>query len=122
MKGKTIKLAIDTGAYALGAVPPETRVVIEAGYLFGGGGSAVINEALTKADDSGNRAVLERIAERVVVSWSVSESLDRKAVAAFLVALYDEAPDAALAIAKALADKSRFALPQLVDAEALGEG
>jgi hypothetical protein len=123
-KSKTIRLAIDTGAYQLGPVPPDTRVVIEAGYLFAGGARALINEALLKQDDgaASNRAVLERIAERVVVAWSVSETLDRAAVAQFLLALYEEHADAALAFSKALADKTRFALPSLVDAEALGEG
>lgn len=131
MKGKTIKLAIDTGAYDLGPVPPATRVTIEAGCLRGKEMRARLREALieNKDNDARNRATMERIAEHAVVSWSLApspagfpEQLDRAAVAAFLIALYDAHEEAALALTMALTDAKRFGLPVLVDPEALGEG
>lgn len=122
-KGKTIKLAIDTGAYQLGAVPPETRVTIEAGWLFSKEARAPLDEAFKLEDpDAKNRAALERIARHVVVSWSVAQELDRDAVSAFLIALYEEEPLAAAQIINRLADRDRFARPSLVDPEDLGEG
>lgn len=130
-KGKTIKLAIDTGAFQLGAVPPDTRVTIEAGCLRAKETRARLREALVENQDhdARNRATMERIAEHAVVSWSLDpvpdgfpEQLDRAAVAAFLVALYDAHEDAALALTVALTDAKRFGLPVLVDPEALGKG
>lgn len=119
---KTITLTIDTGAFQLGPVPEDTRVTLECRYLWAKECRAPLTEAFEIKDvDERNRAALERIAQHVVVSWSVSSELDRAAVSAFLFALLDEAPDAALRIIERLADRKRFAVPVLVDAEELGK-
>lgn len=121
MPSKTIKITIDTGAYEIGPVPPDTKVVLEAGYLFSKEGRAPVQEALlVEGTDGRNRAALSRVAQHVIVSWSVGE-LDRVAIEAFLLALYDEDPTTASQILERLADRKRFGRPALVDAEALGE-
>ena len=122
MSSKTIKITIDTGAYELGPVPQDTVVVLECGYLFSKEGRAPLDEAFKVEDtDARNRAALERIAEHVVTSWSVDSGPDRAAVAAFLLALYDEDPLTASQIIERLADRKRFGRPSLVDADELGK-
>ena len=122
MPSKTIKITINTGAYQIGPVSPDTKVILEAGYLFSKEGRAPIDEAFKVEDTDGrNRAALSRIAQHVIVSWSVGET-DRAAIEQFLLALYDEDPLTASQIIERLADRKRFGRPSLVDAEALGEG
>lgn len=122
MAKKTITLTIDTGAYDLGPVPPDTRVTLEARYLWAKECRSPLSAAFELADiDARNRVALERIAEHVIVSWSVSPEIDHTAVAAFLLALLEEHPPAALQIIERLADRKRFGVPTLVDAEELGK-
>ncbi|MEO7095150.1 MAG: hypothetical protein ABI175_17955 [Polyangiales bacterium] len=119
---KTIKLTIDTGALELGPVPAGTKVTLECGYLHGKESRVPLAEAFKIVDtDARNRAAIERIAEHVVARWSVSPTLDRSAVEAFLLALYDEEPAAIVEIFQRIGDASKFDRPRLIDVEELGE-
>lgn len=119
---KTIKITIDTGALELGPVPAGTKVTIEFGYLHAKEARIPLGEAFAIEDkDTRNRAALSRVAQHVVKSWSISEALDRGAVEAFLLALYDEEPGAAVGIFQRIGDAKVFGRPVLVDEEALGE-
>ncbi len=119
---KTIKLTINTGSLELGAVPAGTLVTLECGYLHGKESRTPLAEAFKIEDtDARNRAALGRVAQHVVMGWSVSPTLDRSAVEAFLLALYDEEPGAIVEIFNRCGDAAKFDRPRFVDADALGE-
>jgi hypothetical protein len=119
---KTIKITIDTGVLELGPVPAGTMVTLELGYLHSKESRIPIGEAFSIEDkDVRNRAAVSRVAQHVVKSWSISGELDRSAVEAFLLALYEEEPGAVLEIFQRVGDGKTFGRPKLVDAEALGE-
>lgn len=120
-KSKTIKITIDTGALDLGPVPAGTVVVLECGYLHAKEARVPIGEAFAIEDtETRNRTSIARVAEHVVRSWSFGER-DVSAIEAFLIALYEEEPGAALKIMTRLADAKAFGRPKLVDAADLGE-
>ena len=116
---KTITIRIDTGELSLAGVPAGV-VSLECGYLHSKSARAPLGDAFKIEDtDEKNRAVLSRIAQHLVASWSVGP-LDVAHVARFLLELYDEEPVVAAKAINRLADGERFGRPKLLDAEDLG--
>jgi hypothetical protein len=100
-------------------VPPGI-VTLECGYLHSKEARGPIGDAFKiEADEDRVRAVLGRVAQHAVVSWSVGP-LDVAKVEAFLVALYDEEPGTTVEILRRLQDAERFGRPKLVDPVDLG--
>jgi hypothetical protein len=117
---KTIKVTIDTGSLELAGV--SGVVTLECSFLLAKNARGPVGDAFKVIDEDEKwRAILGRVAEHAVVSWSVGP-YDAGGITAFLVALFDEEPGLVVDIVTKLQDRERFGRPKLVDPVDLGNG
>ncbi len=118
---KTITIRIDTGEIVIAGTPAGI-VSLECGFLHDKVARAPLSDAFKIEDvDAKNRAVLSRVAQHLVASWSVGP-IDVAHVERFLLELYDEEPLVAAQMLNRIADRERFGRPKLLDSEELGNG